>query len=109
MVETILAGTESCDPVRRTAWGTIVVGEEAELGWLNSSVTVRAAEAFPLDDLLLEIVKQLQGALAQKQAEVAHLKAIGLSEESFGVANLVSSATGPEFSLPSRGKVCEVT
>jgi hypothetical protein len=28
MVETILTGTESCDPVRRTAWGTIIVGEE---------------------------------------------------------------------------------
>lgn len=28
-VETILTGTVSCDPVRRTAWGTIVVGEES--------------------------------------------------------------------------------
>jgi hypothetical protein len=28
-VETILSGTVACDPVRRTAWGTIVVGEEA--------------------------------------------------------------------------------
>jgi len=27
-VETILRGTISCDPVRRTAWGTILVGEE---------------------------------------------------------------------------------
>jgi secreted PhoX family phosphatase len=33
-VETILTGTESCDPVRRTAWGTIVVGEETDTGWL---------------------------------------------------------------------------
>ncbi len=28
-VETILTGTNSCDPVRRTAWGTILVGEES--------------------------------------------------------------------------------
>jgi hypothetical protein len=28
-VETILTGTNSCDPVRRTAWGTVIVGEEA--------------------------------------------------------------------------------
>ena len=27
-VETMLTGTVSCDPVRRTAWGTIIVGEE---------------------------------------------------------------------------------
>ena len=29
LVETILTGTSSCDPAHRTAWGTIVVGEEA--------------------------------------------------------------------------------
>ncbi len=28
LVETMLTGTVSCDPVRRTAWGTIMVGEE---------------------------------------------------------------------------------
>ncbi|MBY0523396.1 MAG: cobalamin biosynthesis protein P47K [Gemmataceae bacterium] len=80
---------------------------EAELGWLNSSFAVRSSEAFALDDLLLDVVKHLQGSLARKQAEVAHLKAIGLSDESFGVANLVSSLTGPELSLASRGKVKE--
>jgi hypothetical protein len=29
LVETILTGTNSCDPVRATAWGTIIVGEES--------------------------------------------------------------------------------
>jgi secreted PhoX family phosphatase len=34
-VETILTGTSSCDPVRRTPWGTILVGEESGSdGWL---------------------------------------------------------------------------
>jgi len=38
-VETILMGTSDCDPVRRTAWGTIIVGEEVgndspPTGWL---------------------------------------------------------------------------
>ena len=36
-VETILTGTSSCDPIRRTAWGTIIVGEEVgppNAGWL---------------------------------------------------------------------------
>jgi len=34
-VETILTGTSSCDPVRRTAWGTIIFGEEVGgTGWL---------------------------------------------------------------------------
>ena len=29
VVETILTGMVSCGPVRRTAWGTIIVGEES--------------------------------------------------------------------------------
>lgn len=34
-VETILTGTVSCDPIRRTPWGTIIAGEEAGAsGWL---------------------------------------------------------------------------
>jgi Ni2+-binding GTPase involved in maturation of urease and hydrogenase len=80
---------------------------EAELGWLNSSAHVSAAAPFALDDLLLEIVTRLQTSLASAGAEVAHLKAIGLSEGYFGVANLVSSGTKPELSLPSRSQVKE--
>src|SRR5580765_5579886 len=34
LVETILSGTTSGDPVRRTPWGTILFGEEAADGWL---------------------------------------------------------------------------
>jgi hypothetical protein len=35
LVETILSGTSSGDPVRRTAWGTILLGEEnGSDGWL---------------------------------------------------------------------------
>jgi hypothetical protein len=33
-VETILSGMESCDPVRITPWGTVIVGEEETDGWL---------------------------------------------------------------------------
>ena len=38
---------------------------------------------------------------------MAHLKVVGLREASFGVANLVSSGTEPELSLPLRGRVTE--
>jgi G3E family GTPase len=75
---------------------------EAELGWLNSSVRVTATQPFALDELLLEVVQELQQSLHTAGAEVAHLKAIGLCENSFGVANLVSSAGRPELSLSSR-------
>lgn len=74
---------------------------EAELGWLNSSLHVSGTEKFDLDGLLLDIVSRLDDRLKEEAAEAAHLKTIGLWEGFFGVANLVSSATGPELSLPS--------
>jgi len=80
---------------------------EAELGWLNSSVRVRAERPFALDDLLLSVVQGLQESLRATGAEVAHLKAIGLWEGFFGVANLVSSQGKAELSLPSRCQVGE--
>src|SRR5262245_49501360 len=80
---------------------------EAELGWLNSSMTISTSQAFDLDVLLLEVVESLRGSLGRGGFEVAHLKAIGTHDLSFGVANLVSSATKPELSLPSRGQVTE--
>lgn len=80
---------------------------EAELGWLNSSVRVKADKAFDLDRLLLDLVQGLKDSLAGTGAEVAHLKAIGLWEGFFGVANLVSSLGKAELSLPSHYQVQE--
>jgi Ni2+-binding GTPase involved in maturation of urease and hydrogenase len=80
---------------------------EAELGWLNTAVRVRGGRPFALDDFLLDVVTRLRGELAGLGAEVAHLKAIGLSEGTFGVANLVSSGTAPELSLPARAQVAD--
>jgi G3E family GTPase len=80
---------------------------EAELGWLNSSIQVTAPRPFDLDTLLLDVVSHLRQSLHWLGVEVAHLKAIGLRDVSFGVANLVSSGTEPELSLPSHGRVQE--
>jgi Ni2+-binding GTPase involved in maturation of urease and hydrogenase len=81
---------------------------EAELGWLNGSARVTAPAALAVDDLLLEVVRGLQEALALLGGEVAHLKAIGLADGAFGVANLVNSGGRPELSLPSRARVSEL-
>jgi Ni2+-binding GTPase involved in maturation of urease and hydrogenase len=81
---------------------------EAELGWLNSSVRVVADKPLSVDELLLDVVGRLQEALNRFGGEVAHVKAIGLSDVSFGVANLVSSQGRPELSLPARGEVKEM-
>ncbi len=79
---------------------------EAELGWLNSSQVLKSAQPFDLDSVLLGIVDQLRSTLQATGFEAAHLKAIGLWEGFFGVANLVSSRLPAELSLPSQ---CQVT
>jgi hypothetical protein len=74
---------------------------EAELGWLNCSLQVAADQEFSLDELLLKIVEHLRVSLGEIGAEAAHLKAIGLWEGFYGVANLVSSETAVQLSLPA--------
>jgi hypothetical protein len=81
---------------------------EAELGWLNSAVHVSAAKPFALDDLLLDLIGRLKETLGAEGYEPAHLKAIGLWEGFFGVANLISSTMTPELSLPSNCTVKDV-
>jgi Ni2+-binding GTPase involved in maturation of urease and hydrogenase len=85
-------------------YDTYAIGE-AELGWLNSSLEVTTAKPFDLDKLLLDIISRLRDSLEAIGAETAHLKAIGMADGLYGVANLISSFSPPELSLPSRGKV----
>lgn len=72
---------------------------EAELGWLNCQFKMTAPKAVNLDSLLLKLINELHQQLAQQNAEVAHLKAIGMADGSYAVANSVSSSTPPELSL----------
>ncbi|REK12239.1 MAG: cobalamin biosynthesis protein P47K [Planctomycetota bacterium] len=74
---------------------------EAELGWLNARVTLASPEPFDVDRLVLDVITHLHAALAAAEAETAHLKVIGMADDAFAVANLVSSESRPELSLPS--------
>jgi G3E family GTPase len=80
---------------------------EAELGWLNSSLTARSDQPFALDALLTGIIDRLRDDLNEQGSETAHLKAIGLWEGFFGVANLISSDSPTVLSLPSNCQVRE--
>jgi hypothetical protein len=74
---------------------------EAELGWLNSQISLRAPAEFDLDGLLLGLLHGLRDGFAVISAETAHLKIIGMHEGYYAVANLVSSASQPVLSLAS--------
>lgn len=78
---------------------------EAELGWLNASMTVAAADPLALDDLLVSMVDRLRISLDREGAETAHLKVIGLADGDYGVANLINSSQPPALSLPSSATV----
>ena len=111
--------------VRIRVEGRKVEGRRSEVGGRRSEVGSRRSEvggqdhspltthhspgeSFALDDLLLEIIAKLRDRLAADGAETAHLKTIGLWEGFFGVANLISSDTEPELSLPSNCEVKDV-
>jgi len=92
--------------VMEVDYDTYAVGE-AELGWLNMSLSVAATEPLAMDGLLLDLIARLRDSLATIGAETAHLKAIGMADGAYGVANLVSSFSPPELSLASRAMVTE--
>jgi Ni2+-binding GTPase involved in maturation of urease and hydrogenase len=75
---------------------------EAELGWLNCQIKLEAQNEIALDDFLLSLVSSLQSELASGDCEVAHLKAIGMYDGNYAVANSVSSFTEPALSLESK-------
>ncbi|MCA8987155.1 MAG: cobalamin biosynthesis protein P47K [Planctomycetaceae bacterium] len=78
---------------------------EAELGWLNCSTRALSDAPFDLDQLLLDLIDGIRDQLHAIGAEPAHLKAIGLWEGFFGVANVISSDSPTRLSLPCRQQV----
>ena len=75
---------------------------EAQLGWLNATVTLGSApDPFDGNALLLDLARSIQTSLGRQGAEVAHLKMTLTPSEDGGdiaVANLVRSDGQPELS-----------
>ncbi|MCA9128134.1 MAG: cobalamin biosynthesis protein P47K [Planctomycetales bacterium] len=74
---------------------------EAELGWLNCQAKLASEQTLEMDTFLLGLLQSMHREFLAQEAEVAHLKAIGMAEGAYAVANLVSSADQPVLSLPS--------
>jgi Ni2+-binding GTPase involved in maturation of urease and hydrogenase len=74
---------------------------EAELGWLNAQCSIRSAHDFGLDAFVLSLLERVHDELNMIAAEVAHLKAIGMSHGKFAAANLVNSSSKPVLSMAS--------
>jgi secreted PhoX family phosphatase len=94
---TIVTGLSSCDPVRRTPWGTIIVGEEAgSTGGLYELI----------DPANVNTVINVSNRAAGTTSDPLHLvkrKAVGsLSFESFGIRDDGTMIYGDELA-PSGG------
>lgn len=80
---------------------------EAELGWLNCQAKISASHPMELDEFLMQLLGRLHHELMEQDAEVAHLKVIGMGDGAYAVTNLVSNADQPVLSLPSTWKGTE--
>jgi Ni2+-binding GTPase involved in maturation of urease and hydrogenase len=80
---------------------------EAELGWLNCQAKLSSSDPIELDVFLMQLLGSLHQQLLSKDAEVAHLKVIGMADGVYAVSNLVSNADQPVLSLPSHWKGLE--
>lgn len=74
---------------------------EAELGWLNCQVEIEAQQSFELDPLLLTLAETLRTEMSKRDAEIAHLKVIGLGDGVQAVVNVISNINEPTLSLAS--------
>jgi hypothetical protein len=96
---TIVTGLDSCDPVRRTPWGSIIVGEEAGLTGGFYEI---------LDPLSINSPINVTNRDAGTTSDAAHLvkrKAVGsLSFESFAIREDGTMIYGDELA-PSGGAV----
>ena len=94
---TIVTGLDSCDPVRRTPWGTILVGEEAGLlGGLYEIINPAGINA-PIN-----VIDRLAGTTSDP-AHLVKRKAVGtLSYESLALAEDGTMIYGDELA-PSGG------
>lgn len=99
LVPSTTAGQRSID----VDYDVYAIGE-AELGWLNCQIELSSDQPFLLDDFLLAILTEMAQTLADSGFETAHLKAIGMWEGAYAVANLVSSDDVPTLSLASNSQ-----
>lgn len=114
-IDELLAALDRPEPTHTTPQidYDVYAEGEAELGWLNATVSLSAGAGgeLALDDVARDLVERLRLACAQAGAEPAHLKVLASHGPEQSIANLVSSGEEVELSLSSAARVarCELT
>ncbi|MFK8112512.1 MAG: GTP-binding protein [Rubripirellula sp.] len=81
-------------------YDTYAVGE-AELGWVNLSAMLSAAEPVEMDVLVVELVSAIAKQIMKDDGQIAHLKASVLAGDTQAVANVVSNDSEVDMGLSS--------
>jgi G3E family GTPase len=84
---------------------------EAELGWLNCSLTARnaASRKFAVDGVLSDLLERFAAACRNAGGEPAHLKVMAAtSDGATAVANWVCSTQPPELSRASQAEAAAI-
>lgn len=79
---------------------------EAELGWLNATVSFEAKNAFLLDDLTTRLVDEMRDRFRAMDAEPGHLKVLCNRGDDVSVANLIDSESSTVLSHSSGVDAC---
>ena len=88
----------------------IYAAGEAELGWLNSTVTVRRHQGtMELDDLSYSVVAACAHRLKALDLEPVHLKVLVEATGDVSIANLVGASATTELSYRSGARASEAT
>ncbi len=84
---------------------------EAELGWLNATYRAQAVDGdrtIPMDELALELARDIRQRLVVKDLEPAHLKILCQGDHAYAIANVVDSDGPADLSLRSNRAAAEV-
>jgi len=74
---------------------------EAELGWLNATVNLKAKEELDGNEFILDVMFKIQEKINKQSSEIAHLKLTLSPQDGSGeiaVANVVANDKGSEMS-----------
>ncbi len=74
---------------------------EAEMGWLNHTFRISGAQPFSLDAVLLRVLERVAALCAEQRADIAHIKAVGLTPVASALVNHVGGSTAPQLSRAS--------
>lgn len=110
LLAALLEPRDGSVPLMEVDYDTYAEGE-AELAWLNASVTAAALESaqFSLDELVHTCVRRIADNLSQAAYEPAHLKVLGYADGETSIANLVAAGAPAELSLGSGVNTSEAT